>query len=139
MEYKVLNNRLMAVRSPKEGYWHIEANIFETAKAYCIWDAKESAGQYIPRFVPHINEDAMPDLARWRLAFSSDNSPGKVSFRGRDRELAEALKDVDFSKPYDDAMADSIRAKFLVGASKKPEVDADLIIQGELGELEDKT
>lgn len=134
-EYKVLNKSLMAYRRNKQCSWDIRDNIFETVKAYCIWDAKDSASNYLPRFLPYVDEDVFPDLAAWRGSFTSDNPPEKVSFKGKDKQLAEAIADIDFSKPYDTTKADSIRALFTISGQKKTQVDADLIIQGELGEL----
>lgn len=142
-EYRVINNRLMLERLIVErggkityGAWRVRDNIFETVRAQVIWDAKESAANFLPRTLVYIDEDIYPDLMRWRMAFSSDNSPATVVFKGRDRELAEAIKDIDFSKPYDEDAANKIRANFTKSAARKPDVDADLIIQGELGELD---
>lgn len=121
-EYKVINRHLMVTRQSPRHSWRVEANIFEVAKAYCIWDGKPGAKQYLPRFVLHINEDYFPDLYQWRLALSKCSE--------------EDLAAVDFSKPFDTAVADAILSKYRKQPSKPADVDADLIIQGELGELE---
>ncbi len=138
-EYKVLNSRLIAYRRNKNCSWDIRDNIFETVKAYCIWDAKGSAENYLPRFVPYVDKDVFPHLYDWREAFSSDNSPSVVSFKGKDKELAETIKDIDFSKPFNSELADKVRSQFLSSPRKTVSVDADLIIQGELGELPEQT
>lgn len=135
MQRKVINKSLMLTRKTENHSWQVEANIFETVKAQCLFDAKASASQYLPRFNIWFDTDGLPDLERWRMAFSSDNAPEEIVFRGRDQELAEAIRDVDFSKPFDETTAANIRAKFRKPTGKEPTVDADLIIQGELGEL----
>lgn len=129
--YTVINNRLMAVKDAGT-YTRIEANVFESVKADCIAAAKGRLSKYLPYFRIDFDRDNLPDLDQWRMAFSSDNSPEMVKF---DERLEGYLKDVDFSKPYDAALADAIREHFIVKARSKPNVDADLIIQGELGEL----
>lgn len=135
-EHKVLSGRLMATRSrvvydpPKPplgcwSSWRIRDNIFETIKAYVIWHNKPSHSSYLPYFVPEINDDEFPDLTLWRWA--CDGLPDDV------------VMGLDFSKPYDKAKADGLRAKHIKSEKpKKPTVDADLIIQGELGELDEK-
>lgn len=132
LEYKVINKNLMVTRRNKSCSWQVEANIFEMVKAYCIWDAKESSTNYLPRFLPFIGEEIFPDLYQWRLCFSGQD------FRGDDQRLAEELANVDFSKPFNEEVAMAVKNKFSVKAVKKTSVDADLIIMGELGEL-DKT
>lgn len=85
-------------------------------------------------------ETGSTDPEQWYLALTDDNSPGKVSFRegkegyARFRELVMPL---DF-RVYDDAKADEIRAMYVKGSGPKTEMDADLMIQGELGELDEK-
>lgn len=136
-EYKVINKHLLLTRRNSNCSWQEEPNLFEAVKAQTIWGAKDSSKQYLPRFAIEINEEKYPHLVDWRDAFTSDNPPEQVSFRGRDQELADAIKDIDFSKPYDDEIAQALRARFTKIATKKIQVDADLIIMGELGELDD--
>ena len=79
-----------------------------------------------------------PEL--WYIALTDDNSPGKVSFReGKEgyAKFRELIMPLDF-RLYDDAKADEIRAMYLKGSAPKVVVDADLIIQGELGELDEQ-
>ncbi|WP_149113218.1 hypothetical protein [Limnoglobus roseus] len=90
---------------------------------------------YLPRFPINIDEALFPDLYQWRMAFHSDNSPAVVSFKGREVELAEALRDVDFGQPFDSVVAQRIRSHFSAKPRVAANVDADLMIQGELGEL----
>ena len=132
-ETKVINKHLMLSRNG--GSWRVEPNVFEAVKAECVWSAKESSSQYLPRFVIHIDEETQPDLCQWRMAFSSDNSPEAVSYRGRDLELAQDLATVDFSKPFDASLAERIRAKYAKVARAPSNVDADLIVHGELAEI----
>ncbi len=77
-----------------------------------------------------------PEL--WYIALTDDNSPGKVSFReGKDgyARFRDLVMPLDF-RVYCDAKAADIRAMYIRGSTAKVVVDADLIIQGELGELE---
>ncbi len=80
------------------------------------------------------------DAEQWYVALTDDNSPGKVSFRrGKDgyAQFRELVLPLDF-RVYDAAKADEIRAMYVTGSTVKVEVDADLMIQGELGELDEK-
>ena len=80
------------------------------------------------------------DPEQWYLALTDDNPPGRVSFRrGKNGypRFRDLIMPLDF-RVYDDAKADEIRAMFVLGSTAKVDVDADLIIQGELGELDDK-
>lgn len=135
-EFKVINRHLMLTRESSQHSWRVEPNIFEAVKAERIWDAKDSAAQYLPRFPVNIDESRYPDLCAWRISFTSDNPPEVVSFSGRDKELAEDLAGLDFSKSFDQVVADRIRLKYRKHGKRVADVDADLIIQGELGELE---
>jgi hypothetical protein len=132
-EYKTLNKSLMLTRRNSMCSWSVEPNIFEAIKAEAIWNAKDSSANYLPRFPIHVDEDHYPDLYQWRMIFNSG-----TEFRGHDALLAELLRDVDFSKPFNKELSDSICSKFKPAPKKVSSVDADLIIQGELGELEEK-
>jgi hypothetical protein len=135
MQYTVINKHLMAVKGAGS-YTSIEPNIFEAVKSECIADARGVLSKFLPYIRIHIPDD-LHDLYLWRVALTSDNSPAQVSFKGRADELAAILHNMDFAKPYDDAAANKIRAMFPATVTKKADVDADLIIQGELGELEE--
>lgn len=135
IDYKVINKHIMLERR-NCGSWYVMPNIFEATKAAVVFQAKDSSKQYLPYFpCSYFQENDYPDLMNWRDAFTSDNPPEKISFRGRDSELSEAIKDIDFSKPFDSALADSIRKNFAKNNTRKSDVDADLLLQGELGEL----
>lgn len=135
-EFKILNKHLMLTRRNSNCSWRVEPNIFEVAKAQSIFDAKDSAKQYLPRI--KLMDDRFPQLEEWIDAFSSDNPPEQVSFRGRDKELEQELISVDFSKSFDEETAKNIRNKFRKHAQVKVNIDADLIIMGELGELNEE-
>ncbi len=134
--YTIINKSLMAVKGGGT-YSKIEPNIFEAIKAECISDAKGSLSKFLPYSRIDIPHD-LPELEKWRNALTSDNSPMVISFQGKSDELFEAIKDIDLSKPFNKNLADEIRAKFPARPEKKIIMDADLMIQGELGELEDK-
>jgi hypothetical protein len=136
-EYKVINKHLMLTRQNNRCSWQVEPNIFEAIKAECLFSAKDSSKQYLPRFACGYSEHLFPDLHKWRYAFSSDNPPETVSFRGRDKELAERIEAIDFSKPFDHNLAESIRQKFLKSPQKKTvEIDAVEIAENENREAE---
>lgn len=133
----VLNRHLMVVKRGSDTCSRLEPNIFEAIKAQCLAHAKGLLTKHLPCILLD-NPYYMHDLELWRLAFTSDNHPQQVSFRGKADQLAEAIKDIDFSKPFDEQQANRIRAQF-PASGKKADVDADLIIQGELGELDGET
>ena len=113
--------------------WRVEPNVFEAAKSQVIFDAKDSSKQYLPRF--KLADDRFPQISQWIDAFSSDNSPEIISFQGHD--ITQDLESVDFSKPYNDKIAQEIRGRYSkVKKEKFTTMDAELMIMGELGELE---
>lgn len=131
-KYHVINKSLVSVDNGSS-YKRIQPNIFETVKAECIAHAKGNLDKFLPYFCLDRDADNLPDLELWRNAFSSDNPPEKIKF---DSRLEDLIRDIDFSKPFNSELAESIRSRFIVKEKKQPNVDADLIIQGELGELD---
>lgn len=135
-EFKVINKSIMLTRPNNRCSWVVEPNIFEAVKAEVIWDAKYPSKQYLPRFRLFFDTEKYPQLLDWRDAFSSDNIPGTFSFRGRGSELAELIEQIDFSKPYNKQLAESIRAKFTTTPTKRIDVDAVEIAENENRENE---
>lgn len=138
MKYVQVNKALMVVTSdgqhtPK--YTRVEPNIFEAVKAFCIVEASGSLAKHLPYICIHIPPD-LPDLALWKQAFTDDNSPQKISFRGRGKDLFELIKDIDFQSPYDETKACDVRYHFRVCNKKESTIDADLIAQGELDDTQ---
>ena len=131
--FTVINKYLMAVNSGGK-YQRIEANIFELIKAQCIAQAKGRLIKFLPYVQIGVDNAELKELELWRLAFTSDNPPEQVKF---DIRLEKLLEEVDFTKPYDKVLAEGIRAQFKAKPKKECTVDADLIIQGELGELDE--
>lgn len=129
---KILNKHLAAIT------WGnstpvIEGNPFEMAKQYCILDAYNKLP--LPRSVSFILrfEDDYPDLQRWYGALTNPNSPTKISYRANPARFRELVEPLDFSKPFDEKLVESIKQEFS-GVSKKLEINADDLINAELAD-----
>lgn len=129
MKISVINKSLMHYNG------RILPNIFEMVKAYCLAHEKGALSKYLPYIdgvSDYLFEDNYPDLFKWRAALTSDNPPEKVNFRTDFERYRQLVEPIDFSKPYDDELANSIRQQFAVKQSKKVEADADAIAMEEL-------
>ena len=132
--FKIINKHLMATRRHSNGHWEIGPNIFETAKAWVIADAYGRLAGFLPYSVPDLGWPSMPDdwtQRLWPVALRRDNPPGRFDPRINPDRFRELVEPLDFSKPYDDAVADRIRVEFMGGARAAIAVDADQIEIGD--------
>jgi hypothetical protein len=117
-----------------------------THAAYCkalvLALARYGTLMELPYIIQELDQPmfAEADALYWYHALTDDNPPGKVSFR-RGKEAYQAFRDLvmplDF-RVFDADKAEAIRSLYRSDAKKTVTVDADLIIQGELGELDEK-
>jgi hypothetical protein len=130
---KIINKMLMSVQWREGESRHVMPNLFEAAKAFCVAHAKGLAIE-LPYFVgvlDHRLAETYPQLGDWYSAFTSDNPPQKVSFQGKADKLKELIEPIDFFKPYDATLAESIRSQFTTASSRRA-VDAQELLEAEL-------
>lgn len=121
-EYKIISKHLMAV---KEGSaWRIRDNIFETVKAFLLWNY---SNEWLPMFPPsYENYDQLED---WYHALSKPNSPSKRVLKVSDEEYRSWMQSLDLSKPLDRVTCDKMFE--IVSSNTKREVDEIAIAENE--------
>lgn len=128
----IINKHFMAVHD--SGSSRIEPNIYEVAKAFCLASARGLLSKHLPYsngVIDYRYEECAPDLFKWYYALTGDNSPGKVGFRSNPNLFFKLVEPLDFSKPYDPQLVESIRSQFLSSERKIEALDAEDIELGD--------
>ena len=131
-EYKVINKHLMISRGRNVynppvaplgqwSNWKVEANIFETVKAFLLWNYNK---ELLPLSPPYFNEDAFPQLEAWYQALSNPNSPLVRILKVSPEEYKQWLLTLDLSKPFSRSECDKV---FEVRQSRASIKDVDAV------------
>lgn len=142
LEYKIINKQLMATRTrsvydpprPPLGSWsswQIRDNIFETVKAFLLWNYPSS---WLPMFAPHFDHDHYPQLSAWYAALSKPNSPYRRVLKVSEDEHREWVRSLDLSKPYNEQECSKM-FEIVAAIPVKREVDAVEIAENENREI----
>ena len=97
VEYKIINKHLMVIRTNKQSSWRAEPNIFETVRAYLLWNYSPDM---LPMFPPYIPE-YLPELHLWYMHLSKPNPPQTRVYKKEVGEYKAWLHSLDLSTPFD--------------------------------------